>query len=110
GASRRLPRLDRRTHRPRPRALPGMTDTVVLCGSLGSTSAMWDAQAPALEGAGFRAVRTDHPGHNGRPLVDVNDLRDLARDALGQVDADRFHFVGLSLGGAIGMQLAPDHP
>jgi 3-oxoadipate enol-lactonase len=84
--------------------------TVVLSGSLGSTSAMWDEQAPALEDAGFRVVRTDHPGHGGRPLVDVNDVRDLARDALAQVDADWFSFVGLSIGGAIGLQLAFDEP
>ena len=87
-----------------------MTRTVVLCGSLGSTSAMWDAQAPALEAAGFRVVRTDHPGHNGRGLIDVASVRDLARDALAQVDADRFSLVGLSIGGAIGMQLALDEP
>ena len=44
--------------------------TVVLCGSLGATSAIFDAQAPALEGR--RVVRVDHPGHDGTPPADVH--------------------------------------
>ena len=50
-STRRLSRRGRRVRRPRPRALPRMSGTVVLCGSLGSTSAMWDPQLPALDRA-----------------------------------------------------------
>ena len=82
--------------------------TVVLCGSLGATSAMWDAQADAL--SGFDVVRIEHPGHDGVPMEDVRDVRGLARRVLDVVQADRFSFVGLSLGGAVGMQLALEAP
>jgi 3-oxoadipate enol-lactonase len=85
-----------------------MSGVVVLSGSLGSTHAMWDAQLPALRD--FELVRVDHPGHGGEPAAPVRDVRDLARLVLERVDAPRFSFVGLSLGGAIGMRLALDVP
>lgn len=86
-----------------------MTDTVVLCGSLGSTSAMWDAQLPVF--AGWRVLRVEHPGHGGAPISDVANVGDLALRVLGEVAAgESFCFVGLSLGGAVGMQLALDVP
>jgi len=81
--------------------------TVVLCGSLGSTSAMWEPQLPVLEE--HRVVSVEHPGHGGAPVVAVSDVRDLARRVLDQIDGP-FSFVGLSLGGLVGMQLAIDAP
>jgi 3-oxoadipate enol-lactonase len=82
--------------------------TVVLSGSLGATSAMWDAQAEAL--GGFDVVRIEHPGHGGAPMEDVRDVRALARRVLDVVQAERFSFVGVSLGGAVGMHLALEAP
>jgi len=82
--------------------------TVVLSGSLGSTSAMWNQQLDALRD--FDVVLLDHPGHGGEPMVELGDIRDLAHRLLAKVDAERFSFVGLSLGGAVGMQLALDAP
>jgi 3-oxoadipate enol-lactonase len=82
--------------------------TVVLCGSLGATSEMWEPQLPALRR--FEVVLIDHPGHGGAPVAEVRDVGDLARRVLEQVDAERFSFVGLSLGGAVGMRLALDAP
>ena len=81
--------------------------TVVLCGSLGATSSIWDAQAPALPG---RVVRVDHPGHDGAEPADLRSVADLAARVLELVGDDRFSFVGLSLGGAVGMQLALTAP
>jgi 3-oxoadipate enol-lactonase len=66
---------------------------------------MWDAQAAALEER-FDVVRIEHPGHGGAPLIDVGDVGDLARHALAQVAVERFSFVGVSLGGAVGMAIA----
>jgi 3-oxoadipate enol-lactonase len=82
--------------------------TVVLCGSLGSTAAMWEPQLPVL--ADRTAVVVEHPGHGAAPLTEVRAVADLAARALEQVDAERFTFVGLSLGGAVGMQVALDVP
>lgn len=87
-----------------------MSRVVALSGSLGSTSAMWDAQAGPLERAGFRVVRLEHPGHGGTPVEDVSTVAELARRAVALVGGERFAFVGLSLGGAIGIRLALDAP
>jgi 3-oxoadipate enol-lactonase len=83
--------------------------TVVLCGSLGSTREMWEPQLEVLA-ARFDVLAIDHPGHGGAPLVDVREVGDLARRVLETVEADSFSFVGLSLGGAVGMQLAFSAP
>jgi 3-oxoadipate enol-lactonase len=83
--------------------------TVVLCGSLGSTHEMWERQLDAL-GARFEVLTIDHPGHGGTPLADVREVADLARRVLETVEAESFSFVGLSLGGAVGMQLALSAP
>ena len=85
-----------------------MSGTVVLCGSLGSTSAMWDPQLPALDGR--RIVTVEHPGHGGAAVTEVHNVGDLAARVLDAVEDDTFSFVGLSLGGAIGMRLALDAP
>jgi 3-oxoadipate enol-lactonase len=81
---------------------------VVLCGSLGSTAAMWDPQRPVL--GGRRVLVLEHPGHGAAPLVDVAGVQSVAARALDEVGDEPFSFVGLSLGGAIGMQLALDVP
>jgi 3-oxoadipate enol-lactonase / 4-carboxymuconolactone decarboxylase len=85
-----------------------MNGTVVLCGSLGSTSAMWDSQLPVLHGR--RVVKVEHPGHGGAPVTSVQAVDDLAARVLEAAGTDSFSFVGLSLGGAIGMRLALDSP
>lgn len=71
---------------------------------------MWDPQASALERAGFRLVRLDHPGHGDARVEDVATVGDLARRALASIADERFSFVGLSLGGAIGMAAAIEAP
>ena len=85
-----------------------MSGTVVLCGSLGSVSSIWDVQLPAL--AGRQVVRVDHPGHGGAPVVAFADIGELAAHVLAAVPARSFSFIGLSLGGAVGMQLALNAP
>lgn len=85
-----------------------MSGTVVLCGSLGATAAMWEGQRPAL--AGRRVVAVEHPGHAGAPVTDARDMRALAQRALAAAGEGPFAFVGVSLGGAVGMRLALDEP
>lgn len=81
--------------------------TIVLCGSLGLSAEVWEHQAPVL--AGREVVFVEHPGHGGAPVSEVRDVGDLAARALESV-AGSFTFVGLSLGGAVGMRLALDVP
>jgi 3-oxoadipate enol-lactonase len=85
-----------------------MSDTVVLCGSLGSSSAMWEPQLEALRGR--HVLRVEHPGHGGAPLATVQAVDDLAARVLEQAGSGTFSFVGLSLGGAVGLRLALDAP
>jgi 3-oxoadipate enol-lactonase len=82
--------------------------TVVLCGSLGATAAMWEPQLVVL--AGHRVIQVEHPGHGGAPLAPVQSVGDLATRVLDEVGGERFSFVGLSLGGAVGIRLALDEP
>ena len=85
-----------------------MSGTVVLCGSLGSTSVMWEPQLPALEGR--RVVKVEHPGHGGAPVTEARAVEDLAAHVLAQTGPGTFSVVGLSLGGAVGMRVALDAP
>jgi 3-oxoadipate enol-lactonase len=81
---------------------------VVMCSSLGAPAAMWDRQLSTL--ADRKVLRVDHPGHGDAPVGDVEDVADLARRVLEAAGGERFSFVGLSLGGAVGMRLALDAP
>ncbi len=69
---------------------------------------MWDPQTAALDD--FEIVRVEHPGHGSAPMIELHDVGDLARHVLETVQAERFSFVGLSLGGAVGMQIALEAP
>jgi 3-oxoadipate enol-lactonase len=84
-----------------------VADVVVVCGSLGADESIWARQQPAF---GQRhVVHIEHPGH-GVPVEPIALVRDLARRVLERVEAETFSFVGLSLGGAVGLQLALDAP
>jgi 3-oxoadipate enol-lactonase len=78
---------------------------IVLCGSLGSTRAMWEPQLAALPDA----VVIEHPGHGTEPVGDGISIDSLARRVLARVQG-RFSFVGLSLGGVIGARVAAEAP
>jgi 3-oxoadipate enol-lactonase len=68
---------------------------------------MWVSQQPVF---GKRdVVHVEHPGH-GTPVEKVSVVRDLALRVLDRVTAPVFSFVGLSLGAAVGLQLALDAP
>jgi 3-oxoadipate enol-lactonase len=86
---------------------------IVLGPSLGTTLEMWDAQVEALTER-WRVVRFDTRGHGGSPVPDgPYTVEELAGDVLALVDElgiDQFAYGGISLGGAIGQQLALTQP
>ncbi len=55
-------------------------------------------------------MRIDHPGHGAAPLAEIRDVGDLAALVPALIGDETFSFVGLSLGGAVGMQLALTAP
>lgn len=82
---------------------------VVLSHSLGSNLSMWDFQLAALE-QDFRVLRYDSRGHGGsQATTGAYTLDLLGDDALALLDAlniPKVHWVGLSMGGIIGQNIA----
>ena len=86
---------------------------LVLGNSLGTTLAMWDAQAPALAER-FRLIRYDHRGH-GRSAVppapyEIADFGNDVVELLDRLGIERASYCGLSIGGMTGIVLAARHP
>lgn len=92
---------------------PEGAPVVVLANSLGSTHAMWDAQADVLAER-FRVVRFDARGHGGSPVptgpYSIDDLADDVVALLDRLGVARAHLVGLSLGGMTTLRLAARDP
>ncbi|WP_060888417.1 alpha/beta fold hydrolase [Streptomyces caniscabiei] len=92
---------------------------LVLGPSLGTSKAVWDPQLPSLA-RDFRVLRFDLPGHGGSTVEVLPDpapgrttVGDLASLVLALADhhgRDRFHYGGISLGGAVGAHLAARRP
>lgn len=92
---------------------PDDAPVLVLGNSLGTTTAMWEPQLPALTER-FRLVRYDHRGH-GKSAVPAGPytLDELGADVLAMLDSlglRRVHLGGLSLGGMVAMWLAANAP
>ena len=92
---------------------PAEAPALLLSNSLGTTLDMWEPQLPELT-RHFRVVRYDARGH-GKSIVTPGpySIEQLARDALGILDAldiETAHCVGLSLGGMIGQWLVTHAP
>ena len=92
---------------------PEGAPVVVLSHSLGSNFFMWDFQLAALE-AQYRVLRYDTRGHGGsQATAGPYSLDVLGDDALALMDNlgfDRVHWVGLSMGGMVGQNIALRHP
>ena len=90
---------------------PADAPVLVLGPSLGTDLHLFDAQVSELVPQ-WRIVRFDLPGHgsSAAPLGPYT-VAGMAADVLAVLDelgAGRFHYAGISLGGAIGQQLAVD--
>ncbi|MEV6165648.1 4-carboxymuconolactone decarboxylase [Streptomyces sp. NPDC052052] len=91
---------------------PKDAPTLVIGPVLGTTWHMWDRQIPELT-QHWRVLRYDLPGHGGapaRPATTVSELSDRLLATLDGLGVQRFGYVGCSLGGAIGADLALRHP
>src|SRR5690625_2330720 len=89
---------------------PSEKPVLVLGNSLGAGIGMWSAQLPGWQEE-FRVIRFDYPGHNGTHYdSDVVPKDEVwAKDLLAQLTEhgiETFSYVGISLGGMIGLQLA----
>ena len=84
----------------------GNGPALLLSGSIGTTTEMWEPVLPLL--SGFRTIRVDHPGHGGSPVASAT-LDDYGRAVVAVLDElgiERTHVCGLSLGGGLALWLA----
>jgi 3-oxoadipate enol-lactonase len=92
---------------------PEDAPALVLSNSIGSTHAMWEAQAPALEKR-YRLIRYDTRGHGASEVPNgpyaIEDVGNDVIELLDRLEIERAHFAGLSLGGMTGMWLAINAP
>jgi 3-oxoadipate enol-lactonase len=88
--------------------------TVVLVNGLADDLETWSGQVPALLGAGYRVLRFDNRGIglSDKPLGPYTTAM-FAADTKALVDhlqIDRFHMLGVSMGGMIAQEYALAHP
>lgn len=92
---------------------PPDAPVLVLGPSLGTDLGLFDHQVHGLRDA-LRLVRYDLRGHGGSPVVPGPfTVADLASDVVALLDdlgIERFSYAGVSLGGAVGEQLAVSVP
>lgn len=90
---------------------PDAAPAVVFANSLGTDLRLWDAVLPLLPG--IRAIRYDKRGHGLSDASAAVSMAELAEDAAALIEAvaaGPVVFVGLSIGGMIGQQLAALRP
>ncbi len=91
----------------------GEQQLIVLGPSLGTTSSLWDGVVPALA-EHYRVLRFDLPGHGLSPAAtepfSIADIADAVITLVDSVGGGPFFYAGISLGGAVGLELALRHP
>lgn len=96
-----------------PRSGKAPRHTIVLSHALGCDLTMWDGLANALA-ADCRVIAYDHRGHGSSDGPDamyaMADLADDAARLLRELDSGPVVWVGLSMGGMVGQELALRHP
>lgn len=91
---------------------PDNAPALMISNSLGTTLNMWDGQMPVLTKS-FRVIRYDSRGHGGSVAEDgPYSMDQLGQDALNILDAlgiEKANWLGLSMGGMVGMWLLSHH-
>jgi 3-oxoadipate enol-lactonase len=92
---------------------PEDAPVVLLGSSLGTTHEMWAPQVKVLSER-FRVVAFDHRGHGQSEAppgpYSIDDLGGDVVDLLNELMIERASYVGISLGGAVGLWLAENAP
>ncbi|SPJ32188.1 bifunctional 3-oxoadipate enol-lactonase/4-carboxymuconolactone decarboxylase PcaDC [Kushneria phyllosphaerae] len=92
---------------------PEAAPLVVLAHPLGMSQSVWDEVLPTLLSR-YRVLTWDLPGHGGSAAASgaltIEALADELLTLVAQGGAERFHFVGTSIGGALGQYLLVHHP
>lgn len=86
--------------------------TLMLSNSLGCTMAMWEPQLPALTKL-FRVIRYDRRGHGKSGMNGPVSMERYGKDVLAILDdlnIDKVHWCGLSMGGMVGQWLGANAP
>ncbi len=86
--------------------------TLMLSNSLGCTMAMWEPQLPVLTKL-FRVIRYDRRGHGKSGMNGPVSMERYGKDVLAILDdlnIDRVHWCGLSMGGMVGQWLGANAP
>lgn len=86
---------------------------LVLGPSLGTSTVLWSTTVPLLARR-FRVTAWDLPGHGRSPHADgafaIGDLADAVAAGAAERGGERMLYAGVSLGGAVGVELALRHP
>lgn len=92
---------------------PGGAPLLVLGPSLGTSTLLWD-DAGAILGDRYRVLTWDLPGHGLSPAAPepftVGELADAVVRVLDELGEARIRYAGVSLGGAVGLELLLRHP
>jgi 3-oxoadipate enol-lactonase len=86
--------------------------TLMMSNSLGCTMAMWEPQMPALTKL-FRVIRYDRRGHGKSGMNGPTSMERYGEDVLAILDdlnIDKVHWCGLSMGGMVGQWLGANAP
>ncbi|MFD7158869.1 3-oxoadipate enol-lactonase [Kribbella sp. NPDC059898] len=92
---------------------PADAPVVLLGSSLGADHTMWAPQVDVLAER-FRVIAFDHRGHGGSEVPDgpytIADLGGDVVELLDTLGVEQASYVGISLGGAVGLWLAQNAP
>ena len=93
--------------------LVGAQNVLVLGNALGNDIHLWERAMPALA-AHYSIVRFDMPGHGKSPnpsqSYSLEEVADAVVEALEKLGVERFAYAGVSVAGAIALEIAYKYP
>jgi 3-oxoadipate enol-lactonase len=93
--------------------LAGATNVLVLGNALGTDIHLWERAMPALA-AHYSVVRFDMPGHGKSPVptdsYTLEEVADAVVKALTEMGVESFDYAGVSVSGAIALEIAHKYP